>query len=96
MESRDGHYFESFATNGKNFMARSQGTDAFIAEFDRFLRRCLRAVDAVQHSEAREAFDLLFGLLRRIDEAEDDVVFFAEYERIGHDPRKTHGLPAHK
>lgn len=77
-ESRDGRYFESFATNGKNFMERSRGTDAFIAEFDRLLRQCIRAVDVGQHSSARQAFELLFGLLRRIDEAHDDVVFFAD------------------
>lgn len=77
-ESRDGRYFESFDTNGKHLMARSKGTDAFIAEFDRLLRQCIRAVDAGQHSSARQAFELLFGLLRRIDEAHDDVVFFAD------------------
>ena len=28
--------------------------------------------------EAREAFDILFGLLRHIDEGHDDVIFFAD------------------
>jgi len=31
--------------------------------------------------EAREAFDILFGLLRHIDEGHDDVIFFADEGR---------------
>lgn len=68
----------SIDVNVKNLMVRSRGTDAFVAEFDRLLRQCSRAVGAGQHNAAREAFEFLFGLLRRIDEAHDDVVFFAD------------------
>ncbi len=78
VESRGGRYFESIDTKARNFMEHSMGTDAFIAEFNRLLRRCVRAVDAEPREAVREAFELLFGLLRRIDEAQDDVVFFAD------------------
>jgi len=39
-----GDYYESFAVNSHNFMETSGGTAAFIAEFDRLLRKCIPAV----------------------------------------------------
>lgn len=78
LESRGGHYFDCSGANAKDFMARSRGTDAFIAEFNRLQHWCLRAVDARQHDAARQSFELLFELLRRIDENPDEVVFFAD------------------
>jgi len=77
-ESRDGRYFEHFEANAKNYMEHSRGTDAFIAEFDRLLRQCVQAVGHQPGASVREAFEVLFRLLRRIDEAHDDVVYFAD------------------
>lgn len=48
--------------------------EAFIAEFHRLVSKCTRA--AVE--PVREAFELLFGLLGRIDEDPDSVIFFAD------------------
>jgi len=76
--SLGGRYFESFCVDSRNFMERSVGTDAFIAEFDRLLGKCVRAADTAPRNVVREAFELLFGLLRHIDEAHDDVIFFAD------------------
>ncbi|MGH9897092.1 MAG: hypothetical protein ACREA0_34870 [bacterium] len=76
--SMGGQYYESFAVTSKNFMEKSQGTEAFIAEFDRLLDRCVRAAEAGPRPPVRGAFDLLFGLLRHIDEGHDDVIFFAD------------------
>jgi hypothetical protein len=73
-----GDYFDSFDVNSKNCLDRSQGTDAFIAEFDRVIRRCLGAAVGGSLIMAREAFERLFALLRRIDEDPDGVVFFAD------------------
>lgn len=73
-----GDYYEDFAVNSKNFMAKSEGTETFIAEFERLARRCVRAAATGPRSPVREAFELLFALLRRIDEGEDDVIFFAD------------------
>ncbi len=56
----------------------SPGTDAFIAEFDRHVVRCLREAHTGARPEVREAFELLFGLLRHIDLCLDDVLFFAD------------------
>ncbi len=77
-ESRDGRYFEPFEANARNHMQHSRGTDAFVAEFDRLLRQCVQAVSLQLGGSVREAFEVLFRLLRHIDEAHDDVVYFAD------------------
>jgi hypothetical protein len=76
--SMRGGYYESFGVNSKNFMDKSEGTETFIAEFDRLMGKCIRAAEKGPHAPVRESFDLLFGLLRRIDEGNDDVIFFAD------------------
>ena len=73
-----GEYYESFNVNSKNFMQKSEGTEAFITEFDRLITKCIRAAPNRPQAPVREAFDLLFALLRQIDEDPDSVVFFAD------------------
>lgn len=73
-----GDYYESFDVNSRNFMERSAGTEAFMADFERLLDRCVQAVEKGRKVGLREAFELLFGLLRHIDEGHDDVTFFAD------------------
>ena len=72
-----GNYHEAVEINNRGRQEESGSTDAFISEFDRLLRRCIRAADQGTHSEARSSFELLFGLLRHIDEGNDDILFFA-------------------
>ena len=76
--SRRGEYYESFGVNSKNFMEKSEGTEEWIAECERLLEDVLGLVAKGDPSEGRQAFELLFALLRRIDEGEDDIVFFAD------------------
>jgi hypothetical protein len=78
VDSMAGRYFEDFEVNSRNCTEQSRGTDAFIAEFKRLLRECISAADSGQYEVARQAFELLFGLLRHIDEGHDDVIFFAD------------------
>jgi hypothetical protein len=73
-----GDYYESFGVSSKNFMDKSEGTETFIAELDRLVDKCIRAAEKGPHRPVREAFELLFGLLRRIDEGNDDVIFLAD------------------
>jgi hypothetical protein len=73
-----GEYYAGFDVDSKNFRERSEGTEAFIAEFDRLLRECVRVAAKVPRTPVREAFDLLFGLLRHIDECHEDVIFLAD------------------
>lgn len=73
-----GDYYEDFMVNSKNFMEKSRGTETWIAECERLFDRCTAAARKRPDGEAREAFDLLFGLLRNIDEGHDEVVFFAD------------------
>lgn len=73
-----GEYYDSFDVNSRNFMEKSRGTEAFIAEFDRLIGKCIRAAGKGPRASVREAFELLFALLRRIDEDPDSVIFFAD------------------
>jgi hypothetical protein len=91
-----GEYYDSFDVNSKNFMDKSEGAEAFIAEFDRLVAKCVRAAAKGPHAPVRQAFDLLFALLRRIDEDPDSVVFFADEAgswQVGVDWREV--LPAY-
>jgi len=76
--SRRGEHYESFGVNSKNFMEKSEGTEEWIAECERLLGDVLGFVADGAPSEGRQAFELIFALLRRIDEGEDDIVFFAD------------------
>lgn len=71
-------YYDSFNVNSKNYMEKSEGTEAFLAEFDRLIEKCVRTVAKGPRGPLRAAFELLFALLRRIDEDSDSVVFFAD------------------
>ena len=73
-----GEYYDTFNVNSKNFMVKSEGTEEFIAEFERLLRTCIRVAEKSPRTPVREAFELLFALLRRIDKSPDDVIFFAD------------------
>jgi hypothetical protein len=73
-----GRSYDSFDVNSKNCMQMSEGTEAFIADFDRLLGRCVRASAKSPRKPTREAFGLLLDLLRRIDDSPDDIVFFAD------------------
>jgi hypothetical protein len=86
-----GAHYESFNVNSKNFMEQSRGTRTWIAECRRLFGQCATAAGKGRHREARDAFELLFDLLRRLDEGED-IVFFADEGgawQVGVDWRET-------
>ncbi len=76
--SERGDYYEGFEVNSKNSMEMSRGTETWIAECERLFDRCADQASRGGHAEMREAFEILFGLLRRIDEGTDDILFFAD------------------
>ncbi len=76
-ESLRGDYHESFAVNSRNWMTMSEGTKRWIDKCNRLLDRCV-AQARRGGSDVRESFDLLFGLLRQLDDGRDDIVFFAD------------------
>jgi hypothetical protein len=76
--SRAGKYYESFNVNSKNFMDKSTGTRAFIADCNRLLDRCVSQAPKGDVAVIREAIEIILGLLRYIDECNDDVIFFAD------------------
>jgi hypothetical protein len=73
-----GEYYEDLEANSGNWREQSKGTDAFMAEFDRLLAKCIRESEAGPYPLVLQAFELLFALLRHIDTGHDDVIFFAD------------------
>lgn len=73
-----GKYYETVEINNRGGQEQSEGTDAFIAEFHRLLQKCIQAAQQEVPAGLRESFEFLFGLLRHIDEGNDDVLFFAD------------------
>jgi hypothetical protein len=73
-----GDYYESFDVNYKNCTRQSSGTSAWIAEYRRIMDRCVVKAKTVDPAELRQAMDAMFGLLARIDEGHDDLIFFAD------------------
>jgi hypothetical protein len=76
--SRSGKYYESFNVNSKNYMDKSTGTRAFIADCNRLLERCVTEASKGDAAEIGEAIEIVLGLLRYIGECNDDVIFFAD------------------
>ncbi len=73
-----GDYYESFNVNSRNFMDQSKGTQRFIDQLRRLIERCVKAAETEPGADVREAFELMMALLRRIDDGDDEIVFFAD------------------
>ena len=77
-ESMGGKFYDSFDVNSRNCSEQSRGADAFIAEFGHHAARCIREAEAGPCQTVAQAFEVLFSLLRYIDDGNDDVLFFAD------------------
>lgn len=77
-QSMAGKFYESFDVNSHNCNQQSRGTDAFVAELDRLVERCVRESETDSGRVPCQAFEVLFDLLRHIDGCHDDVLFFAD------------------
>ena len=71
-------FHESFNVNSKNYMEKSNGTRTWIAECRRLLDRCVASAKVVDPTDVREAFEIIFSLLDRLDSGDDEVIFFAD------------------
>ena len=74
-------YYESFMVDSKNYAQMPRGTIAWIADYLRLLNQCV-TIGKGNPAEVREAMDILFGLLNRIDECRDDVIFFLQTSAV--------------
>jgi hypothetical protein len=73
-----GEYYDSFDVDSRNFMQKSAGTLGWIAECLRLLDRCVTQARKAEPADVCRAFDIIFGLLDRIDEGRVDILFFAD------------------
>jgi hypothetical protein len=73
-----GAYHEPFDVDCENFMEKSRGTAVWIAGCRRLLDRCVRQANTSDPGEVCQAFDIIFGLLDRIDEGRERLVFADE------------------
>lgn len=73
-----GDYYEDFDVDAKNFMEKSRGTRRWIAECRRLLDRCVTQAKTGDPAEVCQAFGIIFGLLDRLDEGDDAIIFFAD------------------
>jgi hypothetical protein len=73
-----GKYYQAFAVNSKNYREKSGGTLAWIADCLRLLERCLAQAKKEDPKTVCQAFEIIFSLLSKIDEGNDDILFFAD------------------
>jgi hypothetical protein len=73
-----GKYYQAFAVNSKNYREKSGGTLAWIADCLRLLERCLVQSKKEDPKTVCQAFETIFSLLTKIDEGNDDILFFAD------------------
>lgn len=73
-----GDYYESFNVNSENFMDESEGTESWIDECHRLLELCEIHAESGDPAEVCKVIEIIFGLLRSIDEEPDEIIFFAD------------------
>lgn len=76
--SLEGQFYEDFRVDSHNYIKNSRGTDRWIAEFQRMLDLAVAEGTTNAEGDAREVFEILFGLLRGLDEDPDRIIFFAD------------------
>lgn len=77
-ESLARKYYQAFDVNSKNCLKKSAGTTAWISTFRRLLDGCALAARRGDPAEVLQAFDILFGLLDKVDDFRVDIIFFAD------------------
>ncbi len=77
-ESLASRYYQAFDVNWKNCTKKSAGTTSWMSTFRRLLDECALAARRGDPAEVLQAFDILFGLLDKIDEFRVEIIFFAD------------------
>jgi hypothetical protein len=73
-----GTYYQAFEVNSKNSTETSSATLAWMADCRRLHDQCGILAKKEDPATARQAFELIFDLLDRIDAGNDDILFFAD------------------
>ncbi len=70
-------YYDEFRVDSKNFIQKSAGTKRWIDDLGRYMDCCVAQATCGPAKIVREAFEILFDLVRRIDTGEH-WLFFAD------------------
>lgn len=73
-----GEYWEDFFITSKNCDSVSEKTEAYLAEMERLFYRGMRETENGVYKEAREAYEKLFALIRRVGACDEELVFFVD------------------
>jgi hypothetical protein len=77
-EALGGDYHDDTWVRSQELEEESLGTQLFIADCHRMLDLCIAATTQGEHTDARNAFELVFDLLRQVDEGRDDILSFID------------------
>lgn len=77
-ESLARKYYQAFDVNSKNCTKKSAGTTSWISTFRHLLDECTQAARPGAPTEVLQCFDILFGLLDKVDDFRVDIIFFAD------------------
>jgi hypothetical protein len=75
-EALGGDYHDDTWDRSREIEEESLGTQLFIADCHRILDLCVAATSQGDYADARNAFELIFDLLREVDEGRDDILSF--------------------
>ena len=77
-EALRGDYHDDTWVRFQEIEEESLGTQLFIADCHRMLDLCIAATTQGEYTDARNAFELVFDLLREVDEGRDDILSFID------------------
>ena len=77
-EALGGDYHDDTWVRSQEIEEESLGTQLFIADCHRMLDLCIAATTQGEYTDARDAFELVFDLLREVGEGRDDILSFID------------------
>jgi hypothetical protein len=77
-EAIGGEYHDDTWVRSQEIEEESLGAQLFIADCHRMLDSCISATTQGEFADARDAFELIFDLLRQVDEGRDDILSFID------------------
>ncbi len=77
-ESMSGKYYAPFNINSKNFMHIPEATEAWFEHLGELLQSSTILSEQDDHATAAQCFELLYDLILKMEEGEEEIVFADE------------------